>query len=89
MQSDESDPAEKIRAEGALDHRAVQGGISAALRLEPESPDDFRVVLSFRQKDGEMHETALKPVEASMLVSEIAHVLAEGDQRTARLDSDP
>lgn len=89
MQSDESGPAGKLRAEDALAPRAAQGGVSAALRLTPESPDDFRVVLSFRQQDGEMHETSLKPVEASMLVSEVAHVLAEGDLRTAGLDSDP
>lgn len=62
---------------------------NAHLRLMPHSPGEYRVVLTFHHGDGQLCEAALTPLEASMLLSEIAHVLEEGDRRATRSEAGP
>lgn len=62
-------------------------GFNAHLRLMPQAPDEYRVVLTFHHGDGQLCEAALTPLEASMLLSEIAHVLEEGDRRAIRSEA--
>lgn len=56
--------------------------------MMPRTPGDFRVVLTFHHADGKLCEAALTPLEASMLVSEVAHVLEEGDRQAVRQHPD-
>lgn len=56
----------------------------ADLRLTPQTPDRFQVVLTVRHSDGHVCEAALSPLAASVLASEIADVLQEGDRNASR-----
>ena len=57
--------------------------VKAQLSLIPETPADFRIVLTLRHADGSLCEAALTPIEASILVSELADALGEGDRHIA------
>ena len=67
---------------------APVSGFNAHLRLTPRSPGEYRVVLTFHHSDGQLGEAALTPLEASMLLSEIAHVLEVGDRGASRSKSE-
>lgn len=88
MASIESVPGEEGPAVGAQSPRSPVSGVNAHLRTIPQTPGEFRIVLTFHHADGKLCEAALTPLEASMLVSEVAHVLEEGDRRTAWQNSD-
>lgn len=60
---------------------APVSGLNAHLRLMPQTAGAYRVVLTFHHGDGQLCEAALTPLEASVLVSEIAQVLEDGDRR--------
>ena len=60
--------------------------VSADLRLTPQAPDQYQVVLTFRHSDGQLYEAVLTPLAASVLASEIADALHEGDRSASRPD---
>ncbi|KRA79736.1 hypothetical protein ASD76_17090 [Altererythrobacter sp. Root672] len=68
--------------------RSPVSGVNAHLRLIPRDSGDFRVVITFHQADGAICEAELKPHEAAILLSEIAHVIDQGKSRRARVLSD-
>ena len=84
----ESVRGEEGPAVGAQSPRSSVNGVNTHLRLIPQAPGDFRVVLTFHHTDGKLCEAALTPPEASMLVSEVAHVLEEGDRRALPHNAD-
>jgi hypothetical protein len=45
-------------------------------------------VLTFHHADGKLCEAVLSPLEASTIVSEVAHVLEDGDRQAMRLQQD-
>lgn len=59
--------------------RVAVAQLSAHLRLTPRTPQQYQVVLIHRGDDGRLSEVVLTPLEASVLVSEIAQALEEGD----------
>ena len=67
--------------------RAPVSAFNARLDTTLEARGEFRVVLTFHHSDGQLYEAALTPLEASMLLSEIAHVLEDGDRRASRSGS--
>jgi hypothetical protein len=66
---------------------APVSAFNAHLRLTPQAPGEYRVVLTFHLSDGQLCEAALTPLEASILLSEIAHVLEDGDRRAGRSEA--
>lgn len=63
-------------------------GVNAHLRLKPRDPDDFWVVVTFHHADGSLCEAELKPFEAAGLMSEIAHVIDQGNSPDLHSTSD-
>lgn len=88
MASIESVPGEEVAAVGAQSPRSPVSGGHGHLRTIPQAPGDFRVVLTFHHADGKLCEAVLSPLEASMIVSEVAHVLEEGDRQAMRRQQD-
>jgi hypothetical protein len=64
---------------------APASGFNANLRLTPQSPGEYRVVLTFHHCDGQLGEAAHSP---ESLLSEIAHVHEAGDRRASRSKSE-
>jgi hypothetical protein len=93
----ESVPGVECPAVGANVPRSLVSGVNAHLRLIPRDPNDFRVVVTFHHTDGSLCEVVtfhradgspceaeLKPVEAAGLMSEIWHVIDQGNDQGRR-----
>jgi hypothetical protein len=80
----ESVPGVECPAVGANFPRSLVSGVNAHLRLIPRDPNDFRVVVTFHRADGSLCEAELKPVEAAGLMSEIWHVIDQGNDQGRR-----
>jgi hypothetical protein len=87
MPSIESVPGEESPAGGASATRSPVSGVHAHLRLIPRDPGDFRVVVTFHYADGSLCEAELKPVESAGLMSEIAHVIDQGNSHDPHVTS--
>ncbi|PIX63930.1 MAG: hypothetical protein COZ43_13055 [Sphingomonadales bacterium CG_4_10_14_3_um_filter_58_15] len=87
MSSIESVSEQESPADGASTTRLPVSGVNAHLRLIPRDPGAFRVVVTFHQGDGSLCEAELQPVEAAGLMSEIAHVIDQGNSRDPNVSS--
>jgi hypothetical protein len=72
------------RDEAAQSNCAPVNAFNAHLRVMHQASGEFRIVLTFHHSDGQLCEAVLTPLEASVLVSEIADVLEDGDRRVSR-----
>lgn len=85
----ESVPGEESLVGGASAARSPVSGVNAHLRLIPRDPGDFRVVVTFHHADGSLCEAELRPVEAAGLMSEIACVIDQGNERERQKRTTP
>ncbi|RXR30899.1 hypothetical protein [Sphingobium sp. CCH11-B1] len=81
MPSAESGTVGSDPAVGEAHSRLPVSRVTAQLSPISQALQNFRVVLTLHEADGSLYEAALTPIEASILVSEIANALAEGDRQ--------
>jgi hypothetical protein len=84
MSVDESGGFEQDSIARSARSRVQVGGVNAHLRVMPQAPGEYRVVLTFHYNDGQLCEAVLIPLEASALASEIAQVLEDGERSASR-----